>query len=406
MPEFDVFLAHNAVDKISALKIAELLRQEGLRPWLDEWQLVPGATWQDGLADGVASSRCAAFLVGSNGLGPWQSAEAMLILNRAFRDSSFRLIPVLLPGARAEIDSLLPSFVSLFTWVDFRAGIRDPAALRRLVAGVRGESPGRASPSLAKPRHSQQMNDVDRTLEALGVPKMDVGRVAEWLAQSIAGEPLIVDFPDGHWSAQSRQAVIRLERDIQLFAWPERLLESSFYLSVSKIARMYRAHRDELPPEDDVFARFRILHRYMSERGRLAFGPSLVLLDEPLPSGDDTWLYFTGDFTTGHSADDFDRLPEAQRIVITRDERNLFHLASQVVERSDPFFLPMLAFSGSVGTYKLIMLLSRKHIALQSHSATAIGSALLGQDITLAGFGTLVGRELQPIICSIRSHGG
>ena len=87
------------------------------------------------------------------------------------------------------------------------------------------------------------------------------------------------------------------QKDLLFFIWPERLLERSFYLSISKLAWMYRAHRSELGDEEEAADRFRILHRYLSERGRLAFAPSLLLLKEPLPSSDDTWLYFSGEFT-------------------------------------------------------------------------------------------------------------
>jgi hypothetical protein len=38
----------------------------------------------------------------------------------------------------------LPSFLLRFTWVDFSAGIDDPVAFSRLVAGIRGQAPGRS----------------------------------------------------------------------------------------------------------------------------------------------------------------------------------------------------------------------------------------------------------------------
>lgn len=34
---FDVFLSHNAQDKPRVLRLAERLREAGLRVWLDEW---------------------------------------------------------------------------------------------------------------------------------------------------------------------------------------------------------------------------------------------------------------------------------------------------------------------------------------------------------------------------------
>ncbi len=36
--EFDVFLCHNSQDKPEVKKIAWQLQQQGLKPWLDEWE--------------------------------------------------------------------------------------------------------------------------------------------------------------------------------------------------------------------------------------------------------------------------------------------------------------------------------------------------------------------------------
>ncbi|MBF0549874.1 MAG: toll/interleukin-1 receptor domain-containing protein [Deltaproteobacteria bacterium] len=40
--QYDVFLCHNSQDKPTVRKLAELLRQRGLRMWLDVWELKPG----------------------------------------------------------------------------------------------------------------------------------------------------------------------------------------------------------------------------------------------------------------------------------------------------------------------------------------------------------------------------
>jgi len=63
-------------------------------------------------------------------------------LDERVRDKSLRVIPVLLPGADPKDEKTLPRFLRRLTWVDFRAGIDDRDAFRRLVAGIRGEAPG------------------------------------------------------------------------------------------------------------------------------------------------------------------------------------------------------------------------------------------------------------------------
>lgn len=40
--QFDVFLAHNSVDKPQVRVIAKKLRERGLKPWLDEEQIHQG----------------------------------------------------------------------------------------------------------------------------------------------------------------------------------------------------------------------------------------------------------------------------------------------------------------------------------------------------------------------------
>jgi Novel STAND NTPase 1 len=60
------------------------------------------------------------------------------------RDSGrrFRVIPVLLPGAKRAERSSLPTFLAATTWVEFPDSLDDPAAFHRLVCGIRGIEPG------------------------------------------------------------------------------------------------------------------------------------------------------------------------------------------------------------------------------------------------------------------------
>jgi hypothetical protein len=406
MVGFDVFMSHNSEDKELVLAIATRLQAEGVTPWVDAWNLVPGAAWQQGLVDGLADTVCTALFVGRNGIGSWQNAETMLILNRAFTDPSYRLIPVLLPGAPADTDSVFPSFVTLFTWVDFRAGVDDPTALQRLIAGVRGQAPGPAphrqaiQPETARPKTAQP-GDLAQCLTALGVPDADLVAATEWLAGRAADEYDDADMPGASWPADVRQTVSAFERDLELFIWPERLLASSFYLSTSKLTRAFRAYRRELGDEQEPADRFRLLHRYLSERGRLAFGPSLLLLDQPFPSGDDKWLYFSGQFTIAVTDSLLEAVPEARQIIASSDRQNIYNLVGRIFGPDDPFFLPIIQFEGSVGPHDLTIVMSRKYVGVESFSASALGSALLGAPVAMSGFATLAGRELQPVICRI-----
>src|SRR6185295_1409182 len=72
----------------------------------------------------------------------WHHEEVRSALDRAVRDRSFRVIPVLLPGTRRERLSHLPGFLSNRHWVDFAKGLDDQDAVHRLVCGIRGREPG------------------------------------------------------------------------------------------------------------------------------------------------------------------------------------------------------------------------------------------------------------------------
>jgi CHASE2 domain-containing sensor protein len=134
---FDVFLSHNSQDKPAVRELADLLVARGLRPWLDERELVPGRPWQEALEEVIQAARTAAVLVGRDGLGPWEEVEMRACLSQ-FVDRRKPVIPVLMPGAPARPD--LPLFLTQFTWVDLRSGLATEG-LDRLVWGITGQKP-------------------------------------------------------------------------------------------------------------------------------------------------------------------------------------------------------------------------------------------------------------------------
>ncbi|MFY0562860.1 TIR domain-containing protein [Archangium lansingense] len=137
---FDVFLSHNSQDKASVEALAERLMSEaGLQPFLDKWQLVPGTMWQPHLEEALEESQSVAVFFGPSGVSPWHNEEVRVALANAVRTrDEYRVIPVLLPGAKSEA---VTGFLAQRTWVDFRAGLEDAAAFKRLVAGIKGQAP-------------------------------------------------------------------------------------------------------------------------------------------------------------------------------------------------------------------------------------------------------------------------
>lgn len=136
-PPFDVFLSHNSSDKPTVRRLADALQARGVRPWLDERELVPGRPWQEALEEVLDSCRSVAVLVGSGELGPWHLREMRAGLE-GFVQRDASVIPVLLPGAPKKVE--LPLFLRAYTWVDLRSGITDDG-VGRLIAGIRGSKP-------------------------------------------------------------------------------------------------------------------------------------------------------------------------------------------------------------------------------------------------------------------------
>lgn len=145
--KFDVFLSHNGQEKDIAIEIGTSLRACGLRVWLDVWELRPGLSWQEGIINGLENSLACAVLIGNSGYGGWHKREMEAALNKQGPD--YPVIPVLLPGAPARGD--IGSFLQLLTWVDFRSGVKDTAALNRLIWGITG----------LRPEEAVQVNPID-----------------------------------------------------------------------------------------------------------------------------------------------------------------------------------------------------------------------------------------------------
>ncbi len=135
--DFDVFLSHNSQDKPRVRELGQALIARRLRPWLDEWELVPGRSWQDDLENILRTVRSSAVLVGAGGLGPWEIPEIRASLSESVR-RGLPVIPVLLPGAAKQ--PVLPLFLTQFTWVDLRGGLTE-AGLDRLEWGITGVKP-------------------------------------------------------------------------------------------------------------------------------------------------------------------------------------------------------------------------------------------------------------------------
>lgn len=138
---FDVFLSYSHKDTQLVEELAERLEDNAqLRVWLDRWNLIPGERWQQEIARGFDHTKSCAICIGKETPRGWFREEIDRALNRQTKDTSFRVIPVLLPNAqKINIDD----FLELRTWVDFKKGLDDSRAFYLLISGIRGVVPGR-----------------------------------------------------------------------------------------------------------------------------------------------------------------------------------------------------------------------------------------------------------------------
>jgi WD40 repeat protein len=137
--DYDVFLCHNSKDKPQVIAIGERLKERGILPWLDIWEIRPGTRWQKELQRNIRSVRSAAVFIGGRGTGPWQELEVEAALQEFVRRNR-PVIPVILSGRQGT--PRLPAFLGSWHMIDMRHP--DPDPFEQLVWGITGEKPDRA----------------------------------------------------------------------------------------------------------------------------------------------------------------------------------------------------------------------------------------------------------------------
>jgi hypothetical protein len=139
--DYDVFLCYNSRDEQRVKAIGERLKELGILPWLDLWEIRPGTRWQQELQKQIKSIRSAAVFIGPKGQGPWQEMEVEAFLSQLAKRKC-PIIPVILEGRRGRPQ--LPPFLTTVHMVDMRQP--DPDPFRQLVWGITGER--RRSPAV------------------------------------------------------------------------------------------------------------------------------------------------------------------------------------------------------------------------------------------------------------------
>ncbi|MEP4195694.1 MAG: TIR domain-containing protein [Aliishimia sp.] len=144
-----LFLSHAGQDAAAARAVKDRLlaspaaQAAGLRVWLDLDNLDPGRPWQQQLDNALNSATAGAILVGGRGIANWVQAEFEVLNSRAVKEADFRLVPVLLEGARTDV---LTPFARRYHAV--RDPLGDDDAMSLLLAAALGQDATTGRPAL------------------------------------------------------------------------------------------------------------------------------------------------------------------------------------------------------------------------------------------------------------------
>src|ERR687895_41052 len=92
---YDVFLSHSSKDKAVVRDIAERLRADGLRVWLDDWEIRAGDNIPSKIEEGLERSRVLVLCMSANAFGSdWAQLESHTFRFRDPLNKERRFIPL------------------------------------------------------------------------------------------------------------------------------------------------------------------------------------------------------------------------------------------------------------------------------------------------------------------------
>ncbi len=217
---YDVFLSHNKGDKPQVRRLAERLKEAGLRVWLDEWNVRSGDIISLKVDEGLEQSRVLLLCISPNALASgWVALERSTAIHRDPSNEGRRFIPLLLA------DCELPDTLRRYKYVDFRAeaepafeelltacrvtteGVPEalpprsaetarPTRRKRAVGTKRAEQPPASQPK-PKEKKPQPVKPPEKT-EPLAMLERKLTGHKDWV-NSVAVSP------DGKWAVSGSQ---------------------------------------------------------------------------------------------------------------------------------------------------------------------------------------------------------
>lgn len=138
--EYDVFLSYSSKDKETVHALAERLKKDGLRVWLDAWEIRPGDMIGLKIQRGLELSRTLVLCMSPAYFkSEWTTLEHHTLLFRDPTNAQRRFIPFLVENCNP------PDIIAQFAYIDWRTPSDE--AYSRLLAACRKETIEKAKPA-------------------------------------------------------------------------------------------------------------------------------------------------------------------------------------------------------------------------------------------------------------------
>jgi tetratricopeptide (TPR) repeat protein len=139
--EYDAFLSYPPSGAPDVAQVDMLLQRFGVKTFFPARDLAPGQQLVASTAAAMAQSKAVVVFVGPGGAGPWNDQELAAILENCAKDSTKRIIPVLLPRAPKVGEMRPPNYLSHVNWVDLRSGVKKSEGMGNSVWALTGVRP-------------------------------------------------------------------------------------------------------------------------------------------------------------------------------------------------------------------------------------------------------------------------
>lgn len=189
--DYDVFLSHNDADKPRVRRLAERLRNAGVKVWFDEWVIKPGDEIYPAIEQGLKQSRTLVLCVSSAALeSEWVGMERSSALFRNPSNSERRFIPVLLEACKP------PETLRRYQHVDLREGsgmvlenlltsFHPPEDVRQGTPSSKSKKNNKKLPTSDALEHPEQQSVLEQTLpNTIWIRHISISPDGAWLAST------------------------------------------------------------------------------------------------------------------------------------------------------------------------------------------------------------------------------